>query len=370
MRIGIDASEANTTKRVGSNVYAYEVLRQLENQAKDDDVTVYLPSVPLRDMPKQRAGWEYRVIPPKKFWTQWRLPLALCTGKKLDVFYSLGHYAPRFCPCPRVVTIMDLAFLRFPDFFRKSDALKLTKWTSYSARKAKHIIAISENTKKDIQKAYGKRQADITVAYPGFTKKKVSVSPRTVLRQMNVVSPYILYVGTIQPRKNLVRAIKAFELIHSMKKHGKLRFVIAGKTGWHEEEFTKALQQSPARPHIRVLGYVTDEQKYALYGSAEASILVGLYEGFGIPPLESLAAGTTPVVSGNSSLPEVIGDAGVLVDPYDVKDIARGILEVVEYTPERKQRMRARGKAQVERFSWKETGRIILDVLHRTGGAA
>ncbi len=372
MRIGIDASEANVIHRVGSNVYAYEVLLELEKLAHDDDITVFLSSNPVSDLPKERKGWRYRVIGPKKMWTQWRLPLELLryslTGKKLDVFYSLGHYAPRFSPFKTVVTIMDLAFIEFPSFFLKRDTVKLTNWTKYSVKQASHVIAISENTKRDIVKEYKKKASEITVAYPGFVKKKVSISSQSILRELKIKSPYIVYVGTIQPRKNLVRAIKAFELVHKSAKHGDLHFVIAGKTGWLEDEFTKTLQHSSARSHIHVVGFVTDEQKYALYTHAKASLLVGLYEGFGIPPLESLTCGTLPIVSDNSSLPEVVGKAGVLVNPYDVNDIARAIIEVVEYTQEEKKAYLQYIKEQIMRFSWKKTGHTVLEVLHKVGG--
>lgn len=373
MRIGIDASEANVIHRVGSNVYAYEVLLELEKHAIEDDVIVFLSSPPVSDLPKERKGWKYRVIGPKKMWTQWRLPLELLlcvlTGKKLDVFYSLGHYSPRFSPFKTVVTIMDLAFIEFPSFFLKRDAIKLTNWTRYSVKQASHVICISENTKKDVMKVYKKKASDITVAYPGFVKKKVPMSSQSLLRQMKIKTPYIVYVGTIQPRKNLVRAIKAFELVHKSAKHADLHFVIAGKTGWLEDEFTKTLQHSSARSHIHVVGFVTDEQKYALYTHAKASILVGLYEGFGIPPLESLTCGTLPIVSDNSSLPEVVGKAGVLVNPYDVNDIARAIIKVVEYTQEDKKAYLQYMKEQIMFFSWEKTGKIILDTLHKVGGS-
>lgn len=370
--LGINAAEANVERRVGSNVYAYHVLCELERLSVNDDVTVYLPTPPVADLPKERDGWNYRVIPPAKFWTQWRLPmdlyLGIVAGRHHDVFYSLGHYAPRLCPFPSVVSVMDLAFLKFPQYFQKRDALKLTAWTRYSVEQAAHVIAISEHTKKDVLNEYKIAEDRITVAHPGYEPVELIGSSKTMVRQLGITSPYIIYVGTIQPRKNVPRLIKAFELLRKKKENANLLLVIAGKPGWMTDEFTKAVQHSGAKSHIRTLGFVTEEQKLALYSEAKAAVLVGLYEGFGIPPLEAMSAGTVPVVSNTASLPEVVGEAGVIVDPYDVRDIARGIGEVLDFTPRQREQMLTLGRRRLERFRWSDTGGIIYRVLREAGG--
>lgn len=373
MRIGINAYEANVSHRVGSNQFAYHVLVQLEKLAISDDVTVFLPTLPLDDMPKEREGWKYRVIKPSFLWSMWRLPLALYAqkliGKKFDVFYSLGHYAPMFCPFPSVISIMDLAYLKFPVFFKKSDVWKLTHWTASSVKSAAHIIAISEHTKRDVSEYYHKPSDVISVAYPGYESQSLVGQPQRVLASMNIKKPYIAYVGTIQPRKNLVRLIKAFELIAAKIKYKDIELVIAGKVGWLADEFVKAVQHSPVKHRIKSLGFVTDEQKLVLYAEARASVLVGLYEGFGIPPLESLAVGTIPVVSETASLPEVVGQAGIVVDPYSIEDIARGLEEVLACTGREKAHKLEEGKKQVEKFTWEKAGLIVLEALHKVGGS-
>jgi glycosyltransferase involved in cell wall biosynthesis len=358
---------------VGSNQYAYRVLVELERltQVSHDEVIVFLASSPVNDLPKERVGWSYVVLKPATLWSMWRLPLALYAraimGKKLDVFYSLGHYAPRFCPFPSVISVMDVAYLKFPEFFKKTDVWKLTKWTDYSARNATHIITISEQSRHDVMESYHKSEDMVTVAYPGFDEVSVVKQAAATLESLKVHEPYVVYLGTVQPRKNLVRLVKAFEMIANTAKHKSLRLVIGGKIGWMADDFLRAVQQSTVRQRIQVLGYITEEQKLALYARAKAAVLVGLYEGFGIPPLEAMAAGTIPVVAETASLPEVVGPAGVLVDPYSIEDIARGLQEAIEYTSKEREAKLAAGREYMKKFSWQESAAVILDVLHRIG---
>ena len=189
MIIGIDGNEANVKKRVGSNVYAYNILCQLHKIRKSTDYKagkariikfkIYLNSKPLNDLPKQTSWWQYKVLKPKFLWTQWRLPLELYLREsKPDVFFTPGHYAPRFCPVPSVISIMDLAFLEYPKSFRKKDLHQLINWTDYSVRNAAHILTISEYTKKDIVKFYKVSEDKITVTYPGRLAISHPTSPR------------------------------------------------------------------------------------------------------------------------------------------------------------------------------------------------
>lgn len=372
MKIGINGYEANVLHRVGSNQYAYRILVELEKITQDDDVTVFLPADPVADMPAVRPGWKYRVLKPSFFWSQWRLPLDLffstLIGKKFDVIYSLGHYAPRWSSFPSVISIMDVAYLKFPEFFKRSDLWKLKQWTSYSAKQAKHIVTISEQSKRDVMEYYGKTSEDITVAYPGFEAVYTNTSPKLTLEKLKVREPYIVYLGTIQPRKNLVRLVKAFELLAKKPQNRELRLVVGGKIGWMADEFVKTVQHSAVKKRIHILGFVTDEQKTALYARAEAAVLVGLYEGFGIPPLEALALGTIPVVSETASLPEVVGPGGVLVDPYSVEDIARGLQEAIEYKGKAREEKILAGQRHIQKFSWEHSGKLVLDALYRVGG--
>lgn len=379
-RIAVDGNEANIQHRVGSNVYAYEVLTALEKLTKNNDsvsVTVLLSSPAIEDLPPARSGWRYEVVTPQPLWTQIALPTYLFLhASEYDVFYTPGHYAPRYSAVPYVSSVMDLGFLKFPDQFKRRDYAQLKNWTSYSVKYARKIIAISEATKVDVVVTYHRKPEDVVVGYPSISGDQVA-APHDILQKFmethEITSPFILYVGTLQPRKNLVRLVKAFEEITSqwnlqktkkiIKHTSPLQLVIAGKVGWLADEVMDAIENSPFKSQIVVTGYVSDGIKYGLYGKANCTVLVGLYEGFGIPPLESLAKGTIPVVSDTMSLPEVVGEAGVLVDPYSVDAIAQGLLKVLSLSAKQRGLYRRKGREQLAKFSWDKTAEIVLDTI-------
>ena len=173
MLIGIDGNEANNKDRVGIGQFAFGVISALEKTDKKNSYLIYLKAPPVEDFPKERPGWQYLVFGPKKYWTQFALPLKLFTQKeKLAVFYSPSHYAPRFSPIPRVVSLMDLWHHRHPEQFAKKDLYQLINWEKYSVKKASHIITISEFSKREIMDIYKLPEEKVTVAYPGYTKIK------------------------------------------------------------------------------------------------------------------------------------------------------------------------------------------------------
>lgn len=379
--IGINAYEANVQKRVGSNVYAYRLLCELEAQTRpsDDesqpvfDWTIYLPNAPIDDMPKVRKGWRYEVITPSFLWTQWRLPLALMSSKKkYDAFLSLGHYAPRYCPYPSIVCIMDLAFLKFPQFFLKKDLYQLTQWTQYSVKAASHVFTISKNSKRDVEEAYALRDDQISIIYPGIDVDQgieLPMKQQQALIESYGLTPkrYIVSVGTIQPRKNMINAIRAFE-DHMEKSKGEMatHLVFVGKPGWMTEEFDQAVEKSPYKNNIIVTGFVSDDVKRALLHQAGCSILIGYYEGFGIPALESMLIGVTPVVANTGSLPEVVDKFGVLVDPYSIDSISDGFTKVFSNKPDPMKTSQM--MLWAKQFTWQSSAQTMLEVIRKQFG--
>jgi glycosyltransferase involved in cell wall biosynthesis len=177
-----------------------------------------------------------------------------------------------------------------------------------------------------------------------------------------------VYVGTLQPRKNLVRLIEAYEKLCRKRASDRVavpQLVLAGKVGWLADELLERVKQSSFKQQIVLTGFVSDEQKYALLEKAECSVLVGTYEGFGIPPLESLAVGTIPVVAQTSSLPEVVGKAGILVNPESVNSIADGLYRALNVTPKEKTQYRKEARKQMKKFSWDSSAQIILETLEQ-----
>lgn len=369
--IGVNAYEANIAKRVGSNLYAWRLLCELEKLTRGSTQiswTIYLPSAPLLDLPKERENFHYVVCSPRRMWTFWRLPLELYLhNKHHDIFLSLGHYAPKFCPYPQAICILDLAFLKFPQFFLKKDLYKLRNWTEDSAKRSDHIFTISKSAKQDIIELYKKSDDSITIAYPGVDIAGIPTDEEILSQKEKVLSEnhleegkYFVALGTIQPRKNIISTIRAFEQINAENGNG-YKLVLVGKSGWMTEEFDKTLAASSQKDNIVITGFVDDIEKWCILKYAKASVLVGFYEGFGIPAVESLSVGVRPVVANTASLPEVVGSFGILVDPYSIDDIVRGLRDVIQRPADAMDR--ARMMDWVRQFSWEESAKKMLEVL-------
>jgi glycosyltransferase involved in cell wall biosynthesis len=366
--IGIDGNEANVVNRVGSNRFAYGIIWGLYRQPSQEvTYIIYLKQPPLPDMPSPTIWWQYRILPPSFAWTQWRLPLDLFLHlPRPQVFFSPGHYAPRYAPMPTVVSVMDLAFLSMPQLFLKfkRGAAQLANWTQYSVHQATAVIAISQHTKQDIHKFYGTAKSKIHIVYPGIGSEYQPATKTAIgklKKKYGLTDGYILHVGTLQPRKNILRLIQAFELLPPGFKQRQL--VLAGQSGWLTDDIEKAINTSSKHHLIVKTGYVPPDDLPILMSGAACLVQVGLYEGFGMPPAEALACDTVPVVSHNSSLPEVVGQAGILVDPYSVASIKNGIMVALKENPEKRALRLKLGRQHISQFNWDISASIINQLL-------
>lgn len=365
MLIGIDGNEANTRKRVGSNVYAYQLLKYFAKSSSDKFI-IYLKDKPLADLPKENSIWKYKILSPSPFWTRARLPLELYfNNPRSNVFFTPGHYAPKFCPSPLVISIMDLSFLFYPDMFKRQDLYKLTSWTLESIEKASHIFTISKSSKNDIINRYSVPEAKITVTYPGLDvsklNKKLSDNDiNKVKHKYSINKKYILYVGTIQPRKNLKRLVQAFSELNNQE----INLVIVGKKGWLYEDLFKQIKTLKMENKIIFTGFVPKLETQALIMGSESLVLISLYEGFGIPALEAMFLGKPVIISNNSSLPEITGKIGIKVDPNSVKSILRGISRSLQLNELQRKEIFVKSKRRAELFSWEKTAEKTLEVLH------
>ncbi len=389
LTIAIDGNEANVLQRVGSNVYAFELLCALERLTRNrqDLRFVILLSTPrIADWPNPREGWKYQVITPKPLWTQFALPLHLFAHKEqYDLFFTPGHYAPRLCPVPYISSVMDTAYLEYPKYFKPRDLLQLKHWTAYSVKHAQKVIVISKSTKYSVIEHYKKRPEDCVVVYPALTPPTGALNPqlrRDFFTQKNITDPFILFVGTLQPRKNVTTLISAFELLcerwnTELQEQNRVetaltgapvasrevKLVLAGKVGWLAESTLQKIARSPVADHIILTGFISEQEKQALIERARCLVLIGLHEGFGIPPLEALEYGTLPIVSNTSSLPEVVGNAGITVPPTNPEALSR-ILERVLMLPKSKKRLlQKKGREQARKFSWESSAKTLLQVL-------
>src|SRR3990167_6596654 len=271
MKIGLDGNEANIENRVGSGKYARELIKQFANLANYcgrekresrsfakkssrpalpagrrartiANLVVYLKQKPLADLPKESKNFKYKVFGPGFLWTQFALPVHLTFGRRPDIFFSMSHYGPRFSPVPYVITIFDLSYIHYSGLFNKGDLYQLTNWTKYSIKNCKHIFAISKSTKNDIVKNYGVDPSKITVTYIGYDKNLFKPQPKDriqkVKRVYKIKEDYLIFVGTLQPRKNVERLIEAYKNLKLDIMSGQglksenLKLVIVGKKGW------------------------------------------------------------------------------------------------------------------------------------------
>lgn len=360
MIIGIDGNEANIKNRVGSNVYAYEILNGLYSFDGSNKYQIYLKDEPLDDLPEARENWSYKKIFPNKLTTQIGLPLQLYFNKpQPDVFFTPGHYAPRFSPIPTVVSILDVSYLLFPNYFKKSDLAQLTTWSKYSIKNAKKILTISEATKKDIIKHYNVDESKIIVTYPGFTKFDENENNTDVLERNNLRENYILFVGTLQPRKNLIRLLEAYNKLNNKE----LKLVVVGKKGWLYDEIFQKVKEYTIENKVIFLDFVKREDLGVLYKNAKFLVLPSLYEGFGIPVVEAMSLSLPVVVSNISSLPEIVGEAGILVDPYEIDSIVQGMEKALNLDQNERNRIIEKGKEQSKIFSWDLCVKKTLQVL-------
>jgi len=366
--IGIDGNEANVEKRVGSNQFAYELLNSIYKlgEAKRHNFFIYLKDLPLSDLPKEKSWWKYEVFGPRRFWTRFALPLKLYFGRRLDVFFTPGHYGPGFSKIPTIVAIMDLGYLKFTDQFQVKDLYQLRRWTGYSIKKAKHIIAISQSTKKDIEQIYGVSEEKITVVYPGYNKNifkyPLAVSKIKKIREKySLDTEYLLFLGTLKPSKNIEGLIDAFALL--LSDFPMLKLVIAGKKGWLFDSIFKKVEELNLLRKVVFTDFVPEDDIAPLIGGALVFVLPSYWEGFGIPLIEAMACGTPVVASNVASIPEVLGESGVLVDPSNPVDISRGIKEAIE----NRSAMVKKGLLQAQKFDWSKSAMTVLHVLESVG---
>ncbi|MBI2025951.1 MAG: glycosyltransferase family 4 protein, partial [Candidatus Levybacteria bacterium] len=291
-------------------------------------------------------------------------PLNLFLGKRPDIFFTPTHYAPRFSRVPTAISIMDLSFIHFPNLFVKKDLYQLVNWTRYSVKNASKIFTISESSKSDIIDVYGVGKDKIHVTYPGI-KEAVNVRILTMddlRKKFGIDKNYILFVGTLQPRKNIVKLIEAFSKIEREN----LILVIVGKKGWLYEDILSAPQKFNVSDRVKFLDFVQDQDLPSLYKNALCFVLPSLYEGFGLPILEAMKYGCPVLTSNVSSLPEAGGEAAIYFDPQDANDIKEKIEKVIN-SPKLRDEMIEKGKQQVKKFSWEKTARQTLQVLEDLG---
>ena len=360
LTIGIDASRAGSERQTGTERYSRRVIESMLAIPGQIRFRLYLNGDRPLDLAEREAVCQ-RLIPFPRLWTHLRLSTELALHA-VDALFVPAHVVPPVHPRATVVTIHDLGYLYEPGA-HTTRARRYLDWsTRWSARMASRVIAISGATRDDLVRHYQVREDRIRVVPHGVDERFRPMDQHeaaAAVTTLRVRPPYLLFVGTLQPRKNLARLIAAFDRVAD--DYPDLALVLAGKRGWLAEQIDSALAVSRHRERIVLLGHAPDAVLPALYAGAAALALPSLAEGFGLPVLEAMACGTPVLISDRGALPEVGGDAALVIDPLDVCAIAAGLVRLLDPT-ERVARSAA-GIARAAGFSWARTGEQTLEVI-------
>ncbi len=287
-----------------------------------------------------------------------------CKKLQIDALYASAHVRPAYIPCPVVVSVFDMMYHRFPQDWPWSDQAYFRLAVSLLTSRATAIAALSKNTKQDILALLSIPEERVEVVYPGvpleFTRLPPSDS-ENIRERYDLPSPFILFVGTFHPRKNLLGMLDAFEEIATEIPHD---LVIIGPVVWNNQHILRRMRGSRFTDRIRFIGFVPRSDLPLFYNQADLFVFPSLYEGFGFPVLEALACGCATITTNVSSLPEVAGDAAVLVAPGKVEELSNAIRQVLGDT-ELRARLRRSGLQQAQRFSWSITAHKTIALLEK-----
>jgi glycosyltransferase involved in cell wall biosynthesis len=365
MRIGIDARLVYY-RQAGISQYTLRLLEQLAEIDPDDEFTV-LQSRKDRSTLVQQSNFHPRSLwtPPHHRLEQLVLPLEIAP-LELHVLHSPDFIPPFRRNCRSVITIHDLNFLLYPHFLTPESA-RYYGQIDQAVRNCDHIIAVSESTKRDIIRLTGAPEHKITVVYeaahPIYRPLQDVQLCQGIKSKFEIRDDFILFVSTIEPRKNVPTLLMAYKQLLD-NYHAPVSLALGGEKGWLSDEVFALVDKLGLQERVRFLGHVSPEDLLGLYNAAQVLVHPAFYEGFGLTPLEAMACGTPVIVSNTSSLPEVVGDAALLVEPTDVDGLAVAIWRVLSDNALRKQ-MIHKGLQRAHRFSWKKAAQETLAIYRR-----
>ncbi|MBU0731525.1 glycosyltransferase family 4 protein [Patescibacteria group bacterium] len=396
MKIGIDASRANQPNKTGTEWYSYNLIQKLKKIIPEDVRVVLYSKEPLQDglenMPK---NWESKVLnwPPQFLWTQIRLSLEMLKlWNRPKLLFVPAHTIPVFHP-RSVLVAHDIGFERIKELYENKDIgykstilrkilkilvilvtfgnygtseLDYHRWAmKFGLKEADHIITVSDFSKKEIMDHYGVPEKDITAIHNGFSPDAyfpLKEKKADILKQYKITTPYILFVGRLELKKNLPKFIIAFR---KLKQNYKIphKLVLVGSPGYRYEDIEANIFESKLKDDVIEPGYVEQDHMNELMNMADLFVLPSYYEGFGIPILEAMSAGTAVACSDIPALKEVGNKAAVYFNPDSEQDMAEKIFDLISDNA-KKQELIAKGKQNIKKFSWdkcaRETWKVII----------
>lgn len=376
MKIGIDIRTLGEGKFTGVEVYTSSLLKNLIDNQPNHDYRLFFNSYSQRlpeldfftennveifgyQLPNRLLNFSFQLLGYPKI-------DRLLGG--VDVFFSPRYlFSAVSSNCPSVITVHDLSFIHYPEFF----SIKQRLWHLFisdksACRRASRIITVSQSTKTDLMELFQIPPEKISVIYPGldhsqFHPNKNSNQAEILKKTYLLPEEYILYLGTIEPRKNILAVIEGYEMLRKNSPH-KPSLVLAGALGWLYDKILKKIKTSAYQNDIKLLRFVPEMLKAELYRGAKVFIFPSFFEGFGFPPLEAMACGTPVIAAYNSSFPEVLGQACLYINPYDAGQIYQALHSIIA-EPALARTLAEKGKAQAKKFDWASASKATFEVL-------
>ncbi len=371
MRVCIDLSAA-LQQSAGIGRFGRELFPRLQAALAPDLLSIFTNNRRRVELPATGAPYRrYGIGLGNKLW-RLRVARDYFVGGYLDepfsgvdVFFAADHLLPRFHSIRGILTIHDLSYVLYPQFHSRYNRLYQRLMMPTFARAATHIVVPSVATQRDAIAQYRISPERITVIPEGVDdafRAPVGEEARRRVRQTHSIpNPFILFVGTLEPRKNIAGLLDAFAALLHTSEQPMLDLVLAGKAGWLYEPILARIKALGLEARVRLIGFVPDGDLPALYSAAEIFVFPSWFEGFGLPPLEAMACGTPVVASRAGSLAEVVGDAGILVNPADSHELAMALRSILEQ-PDLRARLQFAGPTQAARFTWDRTARATAAV--------
>ncbi|MBT4153535.1 MAG: glycosyltransferase family 4 protein [Candidatus Magasanikbacteria bacterium] len=356
MIIAIDASRANKAQKTGVEWYAFHIIEQLKSLIDSSVRVILYTDAPLQgSLAQLPKNWEVKMLrwPPKRLWTQLRLSMQMLVDRP-DVLFIPAHVAPCIHPKKTVVTIHDIAGVRFPEVYSAFERWYSIFSAKRAMRKVSDVVVPTEYTKQEILDVFGEGAAAMHVIGHGYDTGYAKEKPKP-----SSYGTYFLSISRIEHKKNTIGIVKAFELY--AKNHVDVSLVLAGKPGYGYDEVVQAITKSDVKKRIHMLGYIPQQKAYALMQHAEAFVYPSLYEGFGMPILEAFAAKTPVITSSTTSTAEVAGDAALLVNPTNITAIAAAM----EQVSKEREALTTKGADRLKDFSWKKAAKEYANIFQK-----
>lgn len=353
LKIAIDASRTTVARITGTEHYAIALIRAIiqQNESQGHHITLYFRDAPSPNLFPESEFVTHKVIPFQRMWTHLRFAYTLWRDRP-DVTFVPAHTLPFFFPSKAIVTVHDLGYKVFPEAHPAKNRRYLDWTTRYSAKRASIVLADSHATAQDLTRYYGTSQDKIRVVYPSVEKLPIS-DIVTIRKKYNLPECYFIFIGTLQPRKNIARLVQAYAKYRTQV-DDPAGLVLAGGKGWlYDDMWVKGVDE------VQLTGYFDEADKGALYAGALSLVFPSLYEGFGFPAIEAMHCGTPVIASNTSSLPELVESAGLQVNPLDIDSIANAMLQI-DRDADLRDRLITQGQTQATKFTWETAAKQVL----------